>query len=225
MGVSDESFDILVAKKREALSKAANAKTDVFNSAVRNRIVAIDPNRDYQGIQNKLNATGSTDLSFAHNSMFAKDQDADSARGMNPQGEQTAIRALGIDTWEHDFYGRNRTLRPNQVKHYARLFGIDPSEVTAEQIFAMGRRADNKFRNLLTEGQRGQFDPESETYSAIPGKQFEGFEESLWFPEGFRENASYDANVTYDPLSRKYKTDKRTKVDSFKKSRSNTESS
>ena len=215
MGVSDESFDILVARKVEALGKAANAKTDVFNSAVRNRIVAIDPNRDYQGIQNKLNATGSTDLSFAHNSMFAKDQDADSARGMNPQGEQTAIRALGIDTWEHDFYGRNRTLRPNQVKHYARLFGIDPSEVTAEQIFAMGRRADNKFRNLLTEGQRGQFDPESETYSAIPGKQFEGFEESLWFPEGFRENASYGANVTYDPLSRKYKTDKRTKVDSF----------
>lgn len=215
MSISDESFDILVARKVEALGKAADSKRDIFSNAVRNRIVEIDPNRGYQGIQDKLNATGPTDLSFAHNSMFAKDQDADSARGMNPQGEQTKIRALGIDTWEHDFYGRNRTLRDNQVKHYAKLFDVDPSEVTADQIFAMGRRADNKFRNLLTEGQRGQFDPESETYSAIPGKQFEGFEESLWFPEGFRENASYGANVTYDPLSRKYKTDTRTKVDSF----------
>ncbi len=213
--LGNESFDDIVARKQAQLSSAANAKRTLFEDAVYSKQLAITPDRDYQGLQNKLNANDSTELSFKHNSLFNKNADADSIMGQNAKGEDVGIRALGLDTWEHSSYkGDKNKIRASQRKHYARLFNVPENEVTVDQIHAMGRRADNRFRNLLTEGQ-GEYDQSSGTFSNMPGKQFEGFEDQLWAPESFRDNAQYSGEVTYDPLSRKYKTDKRTKVDSF----------
>jgi len=213
--LGNESFDDIVARKQAQLSSAANAKRTLFEDAVYSKQLAITPDRDYQGLQDKLNANASTELSFKHNSLFNKNADADSIMGQNAKGEDVGIRALGLDTWEHSSYkGDKNKIRASQRKHYARLFNVPENEVTVDQIHAMGRRADNRFRNLLTEGQ-GEYDQSSGTFSNMPGKQFEGFEDQLWAPESFRDNAQYSGEVTYDPLSRKYKTDKRTKVDSF----------
>ncbi len=213
--LGNESFDDIVARKQAQLSSAANAKRTLFEDAVYSKQLAITPDRDYQGLQNKLNANDSTELSFKHNSLFNKNADADSIMGQNAKGEDVGIRALGLDTWEHSSYkGDKNKIRASQRKHYARLFNVPENEVTVDQIHAMGRRADNRFRNLLTEGQ-GEYDQSSGTFSNMPGKQFEGFEDQLWAPESFRDNAQYSGEVTYDPLSRKYKTDKRTKVNSF----------
>ena len=203
----DDSFNAIVARKRVALEAAASKKKiEISNIALPDTTNTTASGENYapQGDISFFEKDRANNIIFGD--IYGKGTDADSAYVDSDTGVNTGIRsASGMDTWEHSLYRNEQTARPAQIAHYSRLFGVPEEQVTNEMIFAMGRRADEQFRKIATEGQ-GTLDPESGTMSNRPGKQFEGFEDQMFFPEG---------QVTYDPMSKRYRDEKRVRVDSL----------
>ena len=188
-----KGFDEVVRKKREELANKANQKKA----------------RISQGTVPFLNEWATTSATF--DDMAGKGTDADSGYLTTSEGAKFGARANDIDTPEHSSYRKEAKLRQYQKDHYAKLWGIDPSQVNSAMVYEMGKKADESFNSLATEGQ-GKYNAEMGVVERSPegmeakydaeGNLIDGMEAQWYLPK---------TDVTYDSDSKRWADSKRIK--------------
>jgi len=160
MASSSEIFSSVVAgkiqslaststRKREKLSDISGNSTTFLEEAIRNSYLDNVSTRIEQGNSNFLEQ-GTNRVTFKN--LQGKGTDADS--GYFTLGDKEAgLRALGIDAPETSFYKAESKGRDSQRAHYAKLWNVPEDRITNDVIFAMGKRSEELFDKVASEGQ------------------------------------------------------------------------
>ena len=160
MASSSEIFSSVVAgkiqslaststRKREKLSDISGNSTTFLEEAIRNSYLDTVSTRIEQGNSNFLEQ-GTNRVTFKN--LQGKGTDADS--GYFTLGDKEAgLRALGIDAPETSFYKAESKGRDSQRAHYAKLWNVPEDRITNDVIFAMGKRSEELFDKVASEGQ------------------------------------------------------------------------
>lgn len=211
MGIfSDDSWSDIgttsQTKSSELFDKAVQKQANL-----RRKKAGLSPQREIQGIQPILD----DNTAITYDGLGRKGTDADSAYVTTDEGYGLGIRNNLQDAPEESAYSDEFTVRNSQKIWAAKYYGIDPSRVTDELIYAAGREATKEFNRLASEGQ-GKLDTGIGIVERSPagmepvygdnGELISGMEPQWYFPEG---------EITYSPESKRHKGDKRVKVDSL----------